>query len=197
MRITSFYRSMAAVSVCTALAALFSPKAQADECDYVGRHHKTDVEVISATTYPASRTGDIDIPATLTVKLKNSGVNAFTTAVPEGGIFSARRLALAVKGQILYGWMNTPLNPGDETRVNFSLPDGLIGTCERITIDVDANNALGQWGCMVRANDSLTFQARMGSRFMCVIPGPIIRSPEGATDLSSGTEISAEQMQRD
>jgi hypothetical protein len=166
-----------------AMAALTTAQmAAADECDYVGRHYKTDIEPVSATSYPESRQGDIVISPSLTVTVKNVGVNSIEGNGDPNSIIHARRLSLLVKGTVLYGWMNAPLEPGESTSVSFNLPEGLVQTCERITVTIDPARSVGQAGCAVHSNDSITFQARFRSPMCRIDIPPRYRLPVEAED---------------
>jgi len=112
--------------------------------------------------------GDIQVGPTLTVRVRNAGVTTFERNMPDDSIINARTLAIAVKGRILYGYMNAPLAPGEETTVSFSVDQSWLTVCERASVAIDVDNSLGQWGCMVRSNDTRTFRAVYGQPERCV-----------------------------
>jgi hypothetical protein len=156
------------VFIMTALS-LGAATARADDCDYVGRHYKTDIQPVAVRTFPASRSGDISYPASLRISVQNVGFNTVSDPAQPGDIIHARRIAVNVKGQTLYGWLPAPLAPGATTDFAVSLPDGLLGACESTALTIDADWGVGQYGCQVHANDALAFQAFFNPRICAII----------------------------
>lgn len=182
------------------LASLTTTSAFADDCDYVGRHYKTDVTITGATTFPASRQGDIAISPSLQLKFTNVGVYEITDPARPGDFIHARQVNVNVKGAILRGFMPVPLAPGASTLVNFSLPTPLVGTCETIVASMVNDGSIPQYGCEVFSNDSITFMAKFQSRFCDIfrpIPHPVPSKEEGQNEESSASESNANELHTD
>lgn len=165
-----------------ALTAVAATTARADDCDYVGRHNKTDVVVTSATTFPASRSGDIYFSPSMRLNITNTGSNSIADLAPPGSIVHARRISATIKGYATYGWLPAPLAPGATAQVSFSIPDGLLGTCEDVTVTIDTDSSLGQWGCGVKDNDSYKFTAFFQPRLCAIRPIHHFPPPSPADD---------------
>lgn len=169
MKVLKFLVAAAIVNVFS-LTAL-SSQTLADQCDYIGRHYKTDVTVVGGRTFPASRSGDILISPSVLLTVRNVGVSEFSSP---GGIVNARRVAVTMKGQTFYGFLPMPLAPGASTTLSVSVPEGFLVQCERVQAAIDTDSALGQYGCDVHQNDTFNLRVRLVSN-ICLSDTIIIR----------------------
>jgi hypothetical protein len=173
-----------------ASVSLAATVAHADPCDdYFGRHYKTDVAPVRVVSYPTTHQGDITLSPSVRITVQNVGTYAIADLAGPGSLIHARQVAVSLKGRTFSGFLPAPLSPGASADVSISIPEGFLGTCERVSATIDVDNALGQSGCQVKSNDTIDFQAFFNPR-LCVIihrefPRPESLDADGA-DVDTG-----------